>query len=402
MNNSSESLHVLFQHGAQPTQANSSALLPLHVAASQESSECVELIVRRFPHVKKMRGGRQQLTALQIAQAIGATPQIMHSLAERDDGSVADGDVYTGVVLQQSGNSLTSRLNKASSSTFKKLEAQMMQGEQLQAVKFVFEGIPSDKLAAVLNGRTETGLTLLHCACKHSSAAVVRYLIQSRGFKCDVTSATGDTALHIAVLRIVHQQQSLAAMRVLQALMACVQAEWITMFNAAGLNPLHLAVKLSCVSATKLIFNSSPHSILCCTQSSGQNIIHLAAQHEQLSFMEFLLCCVKEAGFSPSNCSMIQDKNGRTARVQAASVHENGGKGQNAARSSQHQYQCSHARLQGDTFTQEGTTRHCRHQPPTQRSLQPFPCPSHGFFPKWTRVSCPAPFFGLHSRPPAA
>jgi len=36
MNNSSESLHVLFQHGAQPTQANSSALLPLHVAASQE------------------------------------------------------------------------------------------------------------------------------------------------------------------------------------------------------------------------------------------------------------------------------------------------------------------------------------------------------------------------------
>jgi hypothetical protein len=67
MNNSSESLHILFQHGAQPTQANSSALLPLHVAASQDSVECVQLITRHFPHVKKLRGGRQQLNAQQIA-----------------------------------------------------------------------------------------------------------------------------------------------------------------------------------------------------------------------------------------------------------------------------------------------------------------------------------------------
>ena len=299
-----------------------------------QSSECVELIVRRFPHVKKLRGGRQQLTALQIAQAIGAAPQIMQSLADRDDGGAGD-DVYTGVVLQQSGDSLTSRLNKASSSTFKKLETMMMQGEGLQAVRLVFDGIPQDKLAAVLNGRTEMGLTLLHCACQRSSAAVVQYLIQQRGFKCDVTSATGDSALHIAVLRIVEQQQSRAAIRVLQALLACVQAEWITMFNSTGLNPLHLAAKLSCVSATKLIVKSSPHSILCCTHASGQNIIHLAAQHGQMAFMEFLLNCVRDAGFSPSNCSMIQDKNGRTARLQAAGAHENGGKGQGAARTCQ-------------------------------------------------------------------
>ena len=88
MNNSSECLHILFQHGAQPTQSNSSALLPLHVAAAQDSVDCVQLITRRFPHVKKLRGGRQQSTALQIAQAIGAAPQIMQCLADRDDGSV--------------------------------------------------------------------------------------------------------------------------------------------------------------------------------------------------------------------------------------------------------------------------------------------------------------------------
>ena len=331
MNNSSESLHVLFQHGAQPTQANSSALLPLHVAASQDSVECVQLIIRRFPHVKKLRGGRQQLNALQIAQAIGAAPQIMQCLADRDDG-VDESDIYTGAVLQESGNSLASRLNKTSSSTFKKLETMLVQAERLQDFKFVFESIPPEKIAGVSNGRSETGMTLLHIACKHSSASVVLYLIQSRGFKCDVVSATGDSALHIAVLRVVDQQQSLVSIRVLQALLSCVQAEWITMFNSQGLNPLHLAVKMSCVAATKLIFNSSPHAILCCTESSGQNIIHLAAQNEKPSFTEFLLSCVREAGFNASNCSMIQDKNGRTARVQAAGVHDNGGRGQQATK----------------------------------------------------------------------
>ena len=122
MNNSSESLHVLFQHGAEPTQANSSALLPLHVAASQDAVQCVQLITRRFPHVKKLRGGRQQLNALQIAQAIGSSPQILQCLADCDDGTgTEDADIYTGVVLQDSGNSLASMLNKTSSSTFKKL-----------------------------------------------------------------------------------------------------------------------------------------------------------------------------------------------------------------------------------------------------------------------------------------
>jgi hypothetical protein len=268
---------------------------------------------------------------LQIAQAIGAAPQIMQCLAERDDGCV-EGDVYTGVVLQDSGNSLASRMNKVTSSTFKKLETMLMQAERLRDVKFVFESMPPEKVAGVLNGRTEAGHTLLHCACRHSSAAVVLYLIQSRGFKCNVVTATGDFALHIAVSRIVEEQQSFASIRVLQALLSCIQSEWITMFNATGLNPLHLAVKLSCLSATKLILNSSPDSVLCCTETSGQNIIHLAAQQQQQSFMEFLLCFVKDAGFNPSDCSMIQDKVGRTARVLAASAHDNAGKGEQTAR----------------------------------------------------------------------
>jgi hypothetical protein len=130
----------------------------------------------------------------------------MQCLAERDDGNV-ESDVYTGVVLQDSGNSLASRLNKVSSSTFKKLETMLMQAERLRDVKFVFESMPPEKVAGVLNGRTETGQTLLHCACKHSSAAVVMYLIQLRGFKCNVVTATGDFALHIAVSRIVEEQQ---------------------------------------------------------------------------------------------------------------------------------------------------------------------------------------------------
>jgi hypothetical protein len=271
------------------------------------------------------------LNALQIAQALGAAPEILQCLSDQGDGQGSDMDVYTGVVLQDSGHSLAARLNKTSSSTFKKLEAMLTQAEKLSDVKFVFESIPPDKLAGVLHGRTETGATLLHCACRHSSASVVLYLIKSRGMKCDVPSATGDCALHIAVYRVSQEHQSLSSIRVLQALLSCVQAEWITMFNSSGLNPLHLAVKLSCLSATKLILNSSPHSVLCCTQSSGQNIIHLAAQHEQLSFMEFLFCCVKDAGFNASDCSMIQDKVGRTARLLAANVQENGGRGKGAA-----------------------------------------------------------------------
>ena len=328
MNNSSESLLVLFQHGAEPSQANSSALLPLHVAASQDAVECVQLITRRFPLVQRLRGGRQQLTALQMAQTIGAAPQILQCLADQQDGSVEESDIYTGVVLQESGNSLASMLNKTSSSTFKKLEAMLMQAERLRDVKFVIESIPHDKLAGVLNGRSETGMTLLHCACRRSSASVVLYLIKRHGMQCGATSATGDCALHIAVTRVAEEHQSFASIRVLQALLSCVQAEWITMFNSSGLNPLHLAAKLSCVAATKLILSSSPHAVLCCTETSGQNIIHIAAQREQLPFMEFLLCCVKHAGFSASNCSVIQDKAGRTARLQAASAHENGGRGE--------------------------------------------------------------------------
>ena len=219
-----------------------------------------------------------------------------------------------------------------SSSTFKKLETMLMQCESLRDVKLVFESIPPEKVAGVLNGRTETGHTLLHCACRHSSAAVVLYLIQSRGFKCNVVAATGDFPLHIAVSRVVEQQQSFASIRVLQALLSCIQSEWITMFDAAGLNPLHLAVKLNCLSATKLILNSSPDSVLCCTETSGQNIVHLAAQRDQPSFMEFLLCAVAEAGFNASDCSMIQDKVGRTARVVAAGAHDNAGKGEPTAR----------------------------------------------------------------------
>jgi ankyrin repeat protein len=198
-------------------------------------------------------------------------------------------------------------------------------------VRFVIESIPHDKLAGVLNGRSETGMTLLHCACKRSSASVVLYLMKTHGMQCGVPSATGDCALHIAVTRVAEEHQSFASIRVLQALLSCVQAEWITMFNSSGLNPLHLAAKLSCVAATKLILLSSPHAVLCCTENSGQNIIHIAAQREQLPFMEFLLCCVERAGFSASNCSMIQDKAGRTARIQAASAHENGGRGDRVA-----------------------------------------------------------------------
>ena len=211
-----------------------------------------------------------------------------------------------------------------------------MQAESVRNVKSVFESIPQDKLPALMNARSDTGMTLLHIACRRSSAAVVLYLIKSRGMKCDVVTATGDCALHIAVSRVADERQSLVSIRVLQALLSCVQAEWITMFNSSGLNPLHLAVKLSCVSATKLILKSSPHSILCCTSSSGQNVIHIAAQHEQLAFMEFLLCCVTDAGLSPSNCSMIQDNVGRTARVQAAGAHENAGRGKKCARWNTH------------------------------------------------------------------
>jgi ankyrin repeat protein len=331
MNNSSESLQVLFQHGAQPTQANRSALLPLHVAASQESVECVQLIIRRFPHVKKLRGGRQQWTALQIAQAIGAAPLIMQCLADGLDDFAVGSDVYAGPMLD-----LACSLNKAMSSTFKKLEAMITRADKLQDVKAVFDSIPSDKLAAVLSGRTDAGMTLLHCACKYSRASVVLYLINSRGFKCDAASATGDSAFHIAVSRVSEQhvsrvseqQQSLASIRVLQAVLSCAGAEWITVFNSAGLNPLHLAVRLCCVPAVQLIINSCPQAILCCTENTGQNIIHLAAQNAQLPFVEFLLCCVKEAGFSPSSCSLIQDKRGRSARSDAADSHQNGGKGQ--------------------------------------------------------------------------
>jgi ankyrin repeat protein len=379
MNNSSESLHILFQHGAQPTQANSSALLPLHVAASQDSVECVQLITRHFPHVKKLRGGRQQLNAQQIAQAVGASPQIMQCLGDRDDG-VDESDIYTGVVMQDSGNSLASRLNKASSSTFKKLETMLVQACKLRDLKFVYESIPPDKIAGVSNGRTETGMTLLHCACRHSSAAVVLYLIQSRGFKCDVVTATGDSALHLAVLRIAEQQQSLVSIRVLQALLSCVQAEWITMFNSQGLNPLHLAAQLSCMSATKLIFNSSPHAILCCTERSGQNVIHIAAQLEQPSFTEFLLSCVQHAGFSTSNCSMIQDKSGRTARAQAVGVHENGGRGQFPALLFLSQRHGNSHSVQGGTSSLEERPTSSHHCLPVLFTFTAFRFQNRGFF----------------------
>lgn len=192
--------------------------------------------------------------------------------------------------------------------------------------------------------------------------------------------------MHIAVHRVSKEQQSLSSIRVLQALLSCVQAEWITMFNASGLNPLHLAVKLSCLSATKLILNSSPHSVLCCTQGSGDNIIHLAAQHEQLSFMEFLLCCVKDAGLSASDCSMIQNKVGRTARFHAANVHENGGRGKQLAlhRVDIHSPRASCSEQGGSSSLAETASQY---RTPTQGSYSAFLLRCRGLFLSSTQVT---------------
>lgn len=148
--------------------------------------------------------------------------------------------------------------------------------------KYLLQLLSEYKQSSLLDITNLKGQTPLHIAVEACSTAFIEKLIEAQA-NASLPDHNGNTALHIAVIKN-------APSDILNLLLSppCNVNDYINNFNYDGKTPLHLAVKMNNLNATKLlILNHADVNLN--EMKLGCTPLHLAVTDQNLEITNFLL-----------------------------------------------------------------------------------------------------------------
>jgi ankyrin repeat protein len=278
-----------------PTLKNKLGNTPLHIACQSDNTEFAKLLLEIFPCDTDTENDQGEVP-LHIAASKSLELIKLVATTENINAQRNDGDTPLHVACQHEELDIVMHLIDSLKCSVQILNDNedtpfhiILQSKKLGQITSLLKCIPSSESAR----RNKIGDTLLHLACRYSTASTVSFLVKSLRCKTDTLNEnSGAAPLHFACGR--------NSISIVEAVSnncnANLQLKDVSLLRdpndvdrfISGDTPLHVACRAGWINITEHLLEVGHAGALCIRNCQGDLPLHLACQHNDKMIRLFI------------------------------------------------------------------------------------------------------------------